>query len=272
MADPAARADARRSARKAARQAAKADDRRSARKAARKALAKANARRSARKLTRTFWEEAAKAGMSQADAAPMFDRWRASMEADRSPIADKLPWMTFGAIDFLDGYLQPGMRVFEYGSGGSTLFYLRHGASVVAVEHDQSWGEVVRRAAPAELDLHVCPPTEGEGFESRMSEGSFRDYVTRIDSYGMFDLVVVDGRARNDCMKYGAGHVTPGGMLVLDNSERTPISARRGHPGSARVAAGGFFRTRPVQHVVLDDVGMDTALSSNSAALPPDPG
>ncbi|MEA2488493.1 MAG: hypothetical protein QOH21_285, partial [Acidobacteriota bacterium] len=169
MADGAARADARRSARKAAKAAAKADARRSARKAARKAVAKANAKRASRKLTRAYWDAATAAGLTRAEATPMFERWRASIKGDASPIADELPWMTFGAIDFLDGYLQPGMRVFEYGSGGSTLFYLRHGASVVSVEHDAEWGDVVRGAATAELDLHVCPPTAGEGFQSNMA-------------------------------------------------------------------------------------------------------
>jgi hypothetical protein len=79
-----------------------------------------------------------------------------------------------------------------------------------------------------------------------MAKGSFRDYVTRIDDYGLFDLVVVDGRARNDCIKYGAGHVKPGGMLVLDNSDRaryqdgTDILAARGWPREDFFGAGPY--------------------------------
>jgi hypothetical protein len=40
-----------------------------------------------------------------------------------SPLEIELPWISYAAIDFLDGYLKPDMTVYEYGSGGSTLFF-----------------------------------------------------------------------------------------------------------------------------------------------------
>ncbi|MCA9907704.1 MAG: hypothetical protein KC519_03580, partial [Anaerolineae bacterium] len=49
------------------------------------------------------------------------------------------PWLGFDAIDYLAARISPGWRVFEYGSGGSTLFWLKSGAEVVSIEHDADW-------------------------------------------------------------------------------------------------------------------------------------
>src|SRR5262245_52249641 len=58
---------------------------------------------------------------------------------------DERPWMTFASIAFLDGALRPDMRVFEWGSGGSTLFFSKRAKEVIAVEDDAEWAENVRR-------------------------------------------------------------------------------------------------------------------------------
>ena len=50
-----------------------------------------------------------------------------------------MPWITYPAIDWLGKRLVKEHRVFEYGSGHSTLWYARHVSEVVAVEHDFEW-------------------------------------------------------------------------------------------------------------------------------------
>ena len=39
----------------------------------------------------------------------------------QKPLDRALPWISFGAIDFIGRSLRPDMTVFEWGSGGSTL-------------------------------------------------------------------------------------------------------------------------------------------------------
>ena len=55
-----------------------------------------------------------------------------------------MPWITFAAITYLKQVLSPDMRVFEYGTGGSTLFFARRVAEVISVEHDPVWYEQLR--------------------------------------------------------------------------------------------------------------------------------
>ena len=52
---------------------------------------------------------------------------------------------------------------------------------------------------------------------------SFEDYVKAIDTFPeeYFDLVVVDGRVRNCCVKRAIPHVKKGGYLIVDNTDRS---------------------------------------------------
>ena len=49
----------------------------------------------------------------------------------------------------------------------------------------------------------------------------FTDYVRAIDGVdGEFDLVVVDGRAREACLHAAIPRLAPDGLVVFDNSNR----------------------------------------------------
>ena len=54
------------------------------------------------------------------------------------------------------------------------------------------------------------------------SECNFRKYVCQIDLFpdNIFDIVLVDGRARPSCIKHASKKVKIGGLIVLDNSDR----------------------------------------------------
>ena len=69
----------------------------------------------------TRWLRLARSFATHPDYIPRYLRDRAPERS--SPLEIQLPWISYGAIDFLDGYLKPDMTVYEYGSGGSTLFF-----------------------------------------------------------------------------------------------------------------------------------------------------
>jgi SAM-dependent methyltransferase len=165
--------------------------------------------------------------------------WRRSLQPGRNPLDDELPWISFPAIDLLERRLSPQTRVFEYGAGGSTVFFARRAKSVISVEHDPAWFERVS-AHMTKRDLRTwegrlispeyCPsgpgdPADPRAFASsdeRYRRLSFRSYVEAIDAFAddSFDLVLVDGRARPACLLHAAPKVRPHGLLVLDNADR----------------------------------------------------
>ena len=171
-----------------------------------------------------------------------FQPWRHSLANKTTPAQEGLPWLTFGAIRFLDGWLKAGMRVFEYGCGGSTIFLAARVKEVVSVEHDEGWARhVVQQfersgqtlpqilmlppepdARAGIADRSASDPTEYLSANASYQGQSFRRYAAAIDSYadGYFDLVIVDGRARPSCIRHAIPKVRAGGLLLVDNVER----------------------------------------------------
>jgi hypothetical protein len=176
-----------------------------------------------------------------------------SLLPGRSALADAVPMMPFRAIAWLRSYLRPAFAVFEYGSGGSTVFFATRVEKLVSVEHDPTWYARTEERLKS-LPLRHCTyilqrPDEGrnEDFPStdeRYGAMNFESYVRTIDAYPdrEFDLVVVDGRARAACIRQALPKVKPGGFLLLDDSYRDEYSAgmsalgrfrRRDFPGLA---------------------------------------
>lgn len=164
-------------------------------------------------------------------------RWYLSLLPSRRSLGQGVPWLTFRAIDWLDGWLKPDMRVFEYGSGDSSLFFARRVAKVDSVEHDHAFGhkmeEVIRTRGVANLTLHVIPPEfdgqtlpySGTTFRSLsrdFTQHSFERYVRTIEAFedSAFDVILVDGRARASCIVTSEPKLKPTGCLLLDNAER----------------------------------------------------
>lgn len=158
-------------------------------------------------------------------------RWRTSRTPSASAIGDEVPWVTFAAIDYLDAFVQPDHKVFEWGSGGSTLFFAKRARHVVSIEHDEGWFEQARvalaSAAGRKIDYRLVRAGTEASPDWRFQSGArgweqanFEAYVRAIEPFDddYFDVVSVDGRARMGCLEIGARKVAPGGLLLLDNS------------------------------------------------------
>jgi hypothetical protein len=164
--------------------------------------------------------------------------WLRSLRSSSSPLADECPLITFGAADWLEQVLRRDMRVFEWGSGASTLYLARRVGELASVEHDPEWHRRIA-AALEDHDITRCHyvlvepgppgsgarPDAGDPYVStrrRYAGSSFERYVKAIDGYPdqHFDLVLVDGRQRVACGRRALPKIRPGGHLLLDNSER----------------------------------------------------
>ena len=154
-------------------------------------------------------------------------RWRSSFRS--SPLADGVPWMPFKATEWLSSYLRRDMKVLEYGSGGSTLFFAQRVNFLVSVEHDSQWHSKVATRLSEQGFTNVSyvlrEPRKDEepvldGYRNDFPGVSFAEYVKTIDAYpdGTFDLVLVNGRARVACMAQALPKLRPGGYLMLDNA------------------------------------------------------
>ncbi|MEV3822109.1 FkbM family methyltransferase [Aeromonas dhakensis] len=126
-----------------------------------------------------------------------------------------LPWITDGATEFIDNFISDRLsvkgqvKVFEFGCGNSTLYFLSRGCIVRSVEHDIDWMSKVSNTAKT------------FGYESRLVLScNHRPYYDSYDNKD-YDLILIDGRDRMMCMRHildiGLSEDT---ILVFDNSER----------------------------------------------------
>jgi len=127
-----------------------------------------------------------------------------------------IPWLPYAAADFIEKViLAPSSRVFEYGSGGSTIWLAKQVGSLVSVEDDPDWYDFVRVGLTEYGVLSKCeyllrPKLEGKGF---------RKYIRAIDNRGLFDVVFVDGPERGACLRRAKPKIKSGAYMILDNPD-----------------------------------------------------
>jgi SAM-dependent methyltransferase len=135
-----------------------------------------------------------------------------------------MPWISYPAIDFLDRYLQPSMLVYEYGSGGSTVWLAQRARHVVAVEHDPQWAKALTsRLVSTGLDSKVDLRLREVSRESR--EAFVASPYAQAMPDAPADLIIIDGPDRYPWLdlRLCAFHlaeerVKPGGVILLDDS------------------------------------------------------
>ncbi len=148
-----------------------------------------------------------------------------------SMVSLDLPWWTYNATAEVDAFLlgRRSARVFEFGAGASTIWLASRAAEVHSVEHDTEFA--TQLAGHLEripnVTLHPVaaavrtPATVATSQRSGYENSDFDDYVGTIDNVGgLFDLIVIDGRAREVCLQRSIGHLADDGIIVFDNSDR----------------------------------------------------
>jgi hypothetical protein len=129
---------------------------------------------------------------------------RRSVDARGEP----LPWITYPAIEYLKQLDLSDKTVFEYGCGGSTVFWSRVAQHVDSVEDNERFC----------LDVRAVLPSNGDLFFERDPD----DYVRAIERRGPYDIIVIDGHSRVRCSEIAPAHLKPGGFVILDNSDWFP--------------------------------------------------
>lgn len=162
------------------------------------------------------------------------------------------PWLTRDAIEILDRTIFPKTKIFEFGSGGSTVWYAERCQFVDAIEHDPEWVRFVMRAI-VHFKLRNACVFYGQVKhypEGRDDYSPYLDFAAELigrdgPKFGPYDLVVVDGRCRVKSVMLAAPYVRPGGRIVLDNAERSWYAPVRGVLAGWAVqeTSNGLWRT-----------------------------
>jgi predicted O-methyltransferase YrrM len=139
-----------------------------------------------------------------------------------------MPQQEIAVIDLLMHAIHP-RRVLEYGAGGSTLRWskVRTVEEWLAVEHSEEWYRKVAQEAR--------PPV-------RMLTGSATDATDYVDAPGIdgwFDLILVDGLWRVECVRESVKRLQPWGVVLLHDAGRHDYDAAWDvYPGSVLLTKG----------------------------------
>ncbi len=127
-----------------------------------------------------------------------------------------IPLYTYPAIEYLNNFNFENKKIFEFGSGNSSLFWLTKNADVTSVENNQEWVDKLENKLRNYSNHHYIISKNKE------------DYINSIlnfdDQY--FDIIIIDGgENRYLCAENSIKKIKSNGLIILDNSDWYPNTA-----------------------------------------------
>lgn len=119
------------------------------------------------------------------------------------------PWWGKTTVELVRKKLTKNIRVFEWGSGNSTLFWSQYVGSVVSVEHDLKWYERMKEIVPNNVKLKYCKLEYGGEYCKKI-----------LDEKEKFDIILIDGRDRVNCALNSIEHLNERGIIIWDDTQR----------------------------------------------------
>jgi predicted O-methyltransferase YrrM len=120
------------------------------------------------------------------------------------------PWLVYSATAHI-APLVSGRRVFEFGSGMSTLWFAERCQEVVSVESNPEWYSSIVNQARTRDNVRVIYAESKAGYLASICEAG-----------GKFDVILVDGLYRRECVKLARLYLNPNGMAIVDNTDADP--------------------------------------------------
>lgn len=119
------------------------------------------------------------------------------------------PWMSDEEIATIQKYLNPNQTFFEWGSGGSTLYFSKFVKQYISVEYDIRWYSLINNDILSSTKLNnisylYCKPDNPIIFPAwKGNTDDFISYINIVDNINIkkYDIVLIDGRCRVECAK-----------------------------------------------------------------------
>lgn len=114
-----------------------------------------------------------------------------------------IPMYTYPCYEYLNSIDWKNADVFEYGCGYSTLWWTKKEVKYSGVENNLEWYNKIKTKQSNII------------FKKELQE-----YVKSIYDYDRkFDVIVIDGEGRYDCVEPALDCIKKDGIIILDNSD-----------------------------------------------------
>lgn len=121
---------------------------------------------------------------------------------------EPIPWFTYPSIEYISQLDLSNKKVLEWGMGNSTLFFSKRCLSIDSIEHNTEWFNKIKNQL------------RGNSFAHLVKEEQYANFP--LDLKKDFDLIIVDGILRKECLETAVELVSNNGLIVFDNSDRNP--------------------------------------------------
>ena len=129
------------------------------------------------------------------------------LESSRSnvPVDNKnqiMPMYTYPCYEWLNSIDWTDSKVFEFGTGYSTIWWQNKNVNYHAVEDNKQWYDMIKDKTNIK------------------HESNYNKYIESIYDYNYkFDVIVIDGVVRFDCIKPALNKIKDNGIIIFDNTD-----------------------------------------------------
>ena len=138
------------------------------------------------------------------------------------------PSMIYREIEIIEEILknlQP-QKVLEWGSGYSTLYFpkfVNRNTKWIALEHSKDWFIKIKKLNQNPNVTVIYIPPNHLSYTDTHENGSYSDFKNYIEfpsRFESFDLILIDGRARKDCLIKAHDLIFDKGIVILHDANR----------------------------------------------------
>jgi hypothetical protein len=125
-------------------------------------------------------------------------------------------------------------KCLEWGTGYSTIYFtkfLPKNTQWISIEHEKSWATKIKFLSfPQRLFMNHSKievfhiPSNKFPWSDEHGDGTYsdlKDYVDFPEKFAPFDFILIDGRARKDCLLKSYKLLKKNGIVILHDAHRT---------------------------------------------------
>jgi hypothetical protein len=132
-----------------------------------------------------------------------------------------VPWLTYPFTEFISPRLNKKHDMFEFGGGNSTLYWADLVKTVDSVDHDKKWVDLVSKKLPENGKI-IYVEVEDMHYTALAFQpiGVVNNYNQSAINMGKkYDIIIIDGVDRNNCIINSLDSLKDAGIIVIDNIE-----------------------------------------------------